>query len=77
MDSIASTLVVNRNLQNSLTVMAERHALDAQIRAGEDVAPEALKAVMKDIPPEGDLKRLYARAAAASRRSKPATPTLR
>ena len=34
MDSIASTLVVNRNLQNSLTVMAERHALDAQIRGG-------------------------------------------
>src|SRR5664279_4813986 len=61
MNSIAATLLVNRNLQNSLTVMAERHALDAQIRAGEEVAPEALKAVMKDIPPEGDLKRLYAR----------------
>ncbi len=61
MDSIASSLVVNRSLQNSLTVMAERHALDAKIRTGEMVAPEALKAVMKDIPPEGDLKRLYAR----------------
>ncbi|MFN8560102.1 MAG: hypothetical protein U0703_00335 [Anaerolineae bacterium] len=60
MDSIASTLVVNRNLQNSLTVVAERHALDAQILAGEDAPPEALKAVMNDIPPEGDLKRLYA-----------------
>lgn len=61
MDSIASTLVVSRNLQNSLSVVAERHALDAQIEAGEDAPPEALKAVMKDIPPEGDLKRLYAR----------------
>ncbi len=60
MDSIAATLVVNRNLQNSLTVMAERHALDAQIRAGEDAPPEAIKAVMKDIPPEGELKQLYA-----------------
>ncbi|MCZ2099885.1 MAG: hypothetical protein LC121_27205, partial [Anaerolineae bacterium] len=60
MDSIASTLMVNRNLQNSLTAVAERHALDAQIRAGEDVPPEALKAAMRDIPPEGELKRLYA-----------------
>jgi hypothetical protein len=61
MGSVAATLMVNRNLQNSLTVMAERHALDAQIIAGEEVAPEALKAVMRDIPPEGDLQHLYAR----------------
>ncbi|HVU10738.1 MAG TPA: hypothetical protein VHD90_05645 [Phototrophicaceae bacterium] len=61
MDSIAATLVSNHNLQSSLTVMAERHALDAQILAGEEVAPEAIKAVMKDIPPDGDLKRLYVR----------------
>ena len=61
MGSVAATLMINRNLQNSLTVMAERHALDAQILAGEEIAPEALKVVMKDIPPEGDLKRLYAR----------------
>lgn len=61
MGSIASAQVIaNRNLQNSLTVMAERHALDAQIAAGKPVAPEALKAIMKDIPPEGELKRLYA-----------------
>ncbi len=60
MDSIAAALLVNRTLQNSLSVMAERHALDARILTGEDVPPEALKAVMKDIPPEGDLKRLYA-----------------
>lgn len=60
MDSIASTLMVNRNLQNSLTAVAERHALDAQIMAGEDVPLEAIKAVMKDIPPDGELKRLYA-----------------
>lgn len=59
MDSIAATLLVNRTLQNSLSVMAERHALDALILAGEDVPPEALKAVMKDIPPEGELKRRY------------------
>ncbi len=60
MDTLAASALTNRNLQNRLTVMAERHALDAQIRAGEDVSPEALKAVMKDIPPEGELKRLYA-----------------
>jgi hypothetical protein len=61
MDSIAATLVVNRSLQNSLSVMAERHALDTQIQSGADVAPETLKAVMKDIPPQGEIKRLYAR----------------
>ncbi len=61
MDALAVSALTNRNLQNSLTVMAERHALDAQIRAGEEVSPEALKAVMKDIPPEGELKRLYAK----------------
>ena len=59
MDALAVSALTKRNLQNSLTVIAERHALDAQIRAGEDVSPEALKAVMKDIPPQGDLKRLY------------------
>ncbi len=61
MDALAASTIINRNLQNSLTVMAERHALDAQIRAGEDVSPQALKAVMKDIPPDGDLKDLYAK----------------
>ena len=61
MDALAVGALTNRNLQSSLTVMAERHALDAQIRAGEEVSPEAIKAVMKDIPPEGDLKRLYAK----------------
>ena len=61
MGSVAGTLMNNRNLQNSLTVMAERHALDAQIIAGEEVPPEALKTVMRDIPPEGDLQILYAR----------------
>ena len=61
MDRIAAITMTNRNLQNSLTVMAERQALDAQIQAGDEVPPEAIKAVMKDIPPEGDLKRLYAR----------------
>ncbi|MEP7291131.1 MAG: hypothetical protein ABI835_05080, partial [Chloroflexota bacterium] len=61
MDTIGTSLMANRNLQSSLTVMAERHALDAQILAGEDASPEALKAVMKDIPPEGELKRQYAR----------------
>lgn len=61
MDSMAASLLVSRPLQNSLSVMAERHALDARILANEDVPPEALKAVMKDIPPEGDLKKLYAR----------------
>ena len=59
MDTISANLNGNRNLQSSLTVMAERHALDAQIRAGEAASPEAIKAVMKDIPPEGDLKRQY------------------
>ncbi len=61
MGSVAGTLMNTRNLQNSLTVMAERHALDAQIIAGEEVPPEALKTVMRDIPPEGDLQILYAR----------------
>ncbi len=60
MDSISASLNGSRNLQTNLTVTAERHALDAQILAGEAAAPEALKAVMKDIPPEGDLKRQYA-----------------
>jgi hypothetical protein len=59
MDSIGAN-IVNRNLQSALTVMAERHALDAQILNGEETSPEALKAVMKDIPPEGELKRQYA-----------------
>lgn len=59
MDAISANLNGSRNLQSSLTVMAERHALDAQIRAGEDASPEAIKAVMKDIPPEGELKRQY------------------
>ena|GEM_PF-344068 len=52
--------IVNRNLQSALTVIAERHALDAQILSGEETSPEALKAVMKDIPPEGEMKRQYA-----------------
>lgn len=59
MDSIGAS-IVNRNLQSTLTVMAERHALDAQILGGAAASPEAIKAVMKDIPPEGDLKRQYA-----------------
>ena len=52
MDALAVGALTNRNLAEQLTVMAERHALDAQIRAGEEVSPEAIKAVMKDIPPK-------------------------
>jgi hypothetical protein len=49
-----------RNLQNTLSVIAERHALDARVKAGENVPIDAVKTALKEPPPSGDLKAAYA-----------------
>ena len=59
MDAFAVTHT-ERSLQSSLAVAAERHDLDTRIQAGERLPPEALKTVLRDVPPKGDLKRTYA-----------------
>lgn len=60
MDSIAATVAVDKSLQTTLTAIAERHALDAQVTAGEVLPIDAVRSVLKDAAPTGTLKRLYA-----------------
>lgn len=52
--------LAERSLQASLAAAAQRHALDARIQAGEKLPVEALKTVLRDVPPEGELRRAYA-----------------
>ena len=61
MSAIAATLQPGKMLRDNLALIADRHALDARIEAGEPVEIETLKRLWKSIPPGGDLKLSYAR----------------
>jgi hypothetical protein len=50
----------DRSLQTTLAAAAQRHELDSRIQAGERLPVEAVKTVLRDVPPEGDLRRAYA-----------------
>jgi len=52
--------LTDRSLQTSLAAAAQRHELDARIQTGERLPVEALKTVLRDVPPDGDLRRAYA-----------------
>ena len=52
--------VTDRSLQATLAAAAQRHELDARITAGDKLPVEALKTVLRDVPPDGDLRRAYA-----------------
>lgn len=49
-----------RSLETALAAAAQRHELDARIQAGERLPVEALKTVLRDVPPDGELRRAYA-----------------
>jgi hypothetical protein len=60
METIAADITVDKNLQATLTAIADRHVLDSRMAAGEDVPIDAIKAALKEAPPQGELKRVYA-----------------
>ena len=51
----------DRNLQATLSTIAERHMLDARVSSGENVPIDIIKSVLKGSPPPIDLKANYAR----------------
>ncbi|MBE2268007.1 MAG: hypothetical protein IAE80_07220 [Anaerolinea sp.] len=59
MDSFQLALT-DRSLQAMLAAAAQRHDLDTRIQAGERLPVEALKTVLHDVPPDGDIRRAYA-----------------
>ena len=60
MDAIANYIPADKSLQTTLTAIAERHALNNRVIAGEEVSIDAIKAALKDAPPQGELKQIYA-----------------
>ena len=60
METIATNIPVDKTLQATLTAIAERHALDSRMTAGEEVEIDALKTALKEAPPQGELKQIYA-----------------
>jgi hypothetical protein len=60
METTAVQIPVDKTLQTRLNAIAERHALDSRVAAGEDVAIDAIKTALRHAPPQGELRQIYA-----------------
>lgn len=60
METIGTQIASNKTFQATLAAIAERHALDSRIKAGEEVAIDAIKTALKEAPPQDELKQIYA-----------------
>lgn len=60
MEAIADNVSADKNMQTTLAAIAERHTLDSRVSAGESVPIEAIKTTLKEAPPQGELKEVYA-----------------
>lgn len=60
MEAIADHIPSGKNMPATLAAIADRHLLDTRVRAGEDVPIEAIKTTLREAPPHGAIKEVYA-----------------